>query len=611
MLLFCALLFFTQLDPSAELSNEANCGLFTILPDLCPSAEMPDVCSARNLLKQCSNNITRLSGESDNSSQVDNEVDAYCTSEEDSTQFLLVPSRQTFRLLSDKVLEFSTSIARAIAQLSKHFSWDRIAILADVSNRYFLLTAEEINRQVNLTSENFFQLRNKRSAIEDTLQAIENLRLKIIVVSLRPSITLNLLCMAHERNLVWPEYVWIVHSVDISAGCKGISLEGVVTVQINFMYTSLDQNDPLRELLSNTACLLTLNHCETPKSTIVFSQLINDILLPIFQFSSSKDSLMAVNKHSPFPSDLQPPLYSPTFLIVLYYVGNSISFALVTFSLVLYIYFRNEPVVKATSVSLSSMIYIGNYLLILHLFNLNSNLLPTLYKQDSRLHNCMCTLQACLNGLGIPLALIFSTLLVKMLRVYRIFSVQRKVSKFTSSDCALALYALLITAPNALICVLWVTIDPYSGTIDFSIENGFLVVTFLCVSNHAFVWTALLLVYFVTMTLLLIVMAILTRKIKYRNFKDTKKVAVLSFLLILTSVSAFFYWYLLRIIDADVTLIHTVLQVSSYCAILECQGFIFGPKLFPIIREKVLRKYYKAFSIPSSKPCTTTTTITA
>ena len=158
----------------------------------------------------------------------------------------------------------------------------------------------------------------------------------------------------------------------------------------------------------------------------------------------------------------------------------------------------------------------------------------------------MCTLHACLNGLGFPMALIFSTLLVKLLRIYRIFNVRRKVGKLTSSDSALALYVLLFAAPNAIICVLWVVSDPYTSTVSFSVENGFLVVTVLCVSKCVLVWVLLLLAYFIAMAVLLVIFSVLTCKVKYKDFKDTKKFIMLSFYLILTCVSALFYW--LRII---------------------------------------------------------------
>lgn len=121
----------------------------------------------------------------------------------------------------------------------------------------------------------------------------------------------------------------------------------------------------------------------------------------------------------------------------------------------------------------------------------------------------------------------------------------------------------------------------------FSIRDGFLLVSFLCISSYAIEWLIVLLIYIIIIAGLLITFAILTRKIKYKDFKDTKKVSMLSCLLMFTLASILSYWYLLRSINADVILILAVLQVGHYCIIFERMGFIFAPKLFPAIKEKL------------------------
>jgi hypothetical protein len=56
---------------------------------------------------------------------------------------------------------------------------------------------------------------------------------------------------------------------------------------------------------------------------------------------------------------------------------------------------------------------------------------------------------------GFPTALILSTVLVKLLRVYRLFNLKRMVSKITTSNTALTVCVLLLAAPNLLAVVFW------------------------------------------------------------------------------------------------------------------------------------------------------------
>ena len=149
-----------------------------------------------------------------------------------------------------------------------------------------------------------------------------------------------------------------------------------------------------------------------------------------------------------------------------------------------------------------------------------------------------------------------------------------------------------------LISLIWATADPYTSAVSFAISGGLLHIS---VSTYSLLWTLLLLVYTVIMSVFLILFAVLTRKIKYQDFKDTKKVSILSFLVVFQCASLLFYWYLLRIIGADVVFIHVVLQSGYCCTILECQGFIFAPKLFPVVKKKLMRRFYRLSHIPVPK----------
>ena len=168
----------------------------------------------------------------------------------------------------------------------------------------------------------------------------------------------------------------------------------------------------------------------------------------------------------------------------------------------------------------------------------------------------ICVFRVWIHGLGYPIALVLSTLLVRLLRIFNCYG---KLSKYTSGIIAMAVYALLITSPNGLICLVWSTSDHYLSEVIFPVRGGYVFVTEQCRSNHTIQWLLGLLIYLVVISLLLVVAGILTRNVKHKN---TKKVSALSFVVVFTLSLILSYWYILRIIGANVVLVHAVLLIA-------------------------------------------------
>ena len=515
---------------------------------------------------------------------------------------LVVLSSQVVRALSEYT---SLAIAKAIIELTGRFGWSRITIVADIADTYLLHTAEVFYRIANLSSDsNLLQLGDSHSEVKALVNKIDRFNLKIIVLSLRPQLVSKLLCGAFERHLVWPEYAWIVHSVEVREERCGdnSTLDGIITVKLKDSHAGKQQHCHHDTLLTDGEKPLHTDGIQYLDSCSISTAPLQTVISQQIGHEESIDNETAIVRSLPHPSDL-PPLYVATAYIALLYTATTVCFIICTIMLVLFVCFRNEPAVKATSVSLSILIFIGCYLMILYLYTRNSHRLPSLYKQSSRLRQYMCTSFTTLNGVGFPMALILSTVLVKLIRIHRLFKLKGRVSKFTTSNLALAVCALLLTLPNALISLIWSTVDPYTSAISFTVRDGFLHANADCVSTHSLRWALLLLVYILVLSLLLIVFAVLTRKIKYHDFKDTKKISVLSFLLVFTCVSTLFYWYLFNTIRSgpSYTFVNTALNVGHYCIILECQAFIFAPKLFPVIKKRLMYRYYSAANIPTPK----------
>ena len=84
-----------------------------------------------------------------------------------------------------------------------------------------------------------------------------------------------------------------------------------------------------------------------------------------------------------------------------------------------------------------------------------------------------------------------------------------------------------------------------------------------------------------------------TRKIRYKNLKDTKKVNALIFVLILTISITLSYWLVLRAIKLnDTVLDHVVLHIG-HIGVYELMGFLFMPKIYPLMKEKWFAKCSK------------------
>ena len=193
----------------------------------------------------------------------------------------------------------------------------------------------------------------------------------------------------------------------------------------------------------------------------------------------------------------------------------------VTSILVLFIYHRNKPEIKASSWKLSILLFIACYILC------TSMILMVLRSYRHHLVYCYILPILLFNGLNLFLI----TLFLKILRVYRIFHNRRlKDLGWQCSNGFLILGSIVLSAvPNACF-VLWYSLDgetlrEYSQMISGNSVRYFSIVQ-TCQSRTDEHLDSLLLVpylYLIIFALGNIVLATCTAK-TYRNLKDTKKV---------------------------------------------------------------------------------------
>jgi hypothetical protein len=257
----------------------------------------------------------------------------------------------------------------------------------------------------------------------------------------------------------------------------------------------------------------------------------------------------------------------------------------VTLILFCYIYYRNEPEIKATSVTLSLLMFLGCYVILFYM------LMAILYTQslvpsDSSFNICLALLWS--GATGVSLTLILATLLVKTLRVYHIFNHFGKVGKMYS-DIALLFYVLLLISPNIIIHTIWSIVDPYSADTIITEYPSFIVVEQRCYSKQILLWFCILYLNIEGLAVILIIVAVKTRKIHRENFKDTKKVNAFIFILLIVIYVISAQWLIFRSIGVKKGYASIPLHIGHVIIVVSCQGLLFIPKILPPLQRNVFK----------------------
>ena len=313
-------------------------------------------------------------------------------------------------------------------------------------------------------------------------------------------------------------------------------------------------------------------------------------------------------QNGPLPSskrviitDRASPLYTSFLSMCL-----ALCVVFVTFILVLYIYYHKEPEIKSTSSTLSLLMFLGCYIILFYL------LLAAIYTQSlvsstSPFNICMAL--AWLNISGVSVPLILATLLVKMLRVYHIFTLYGKIGKMCS-DTALLTYVLLLMSPCTLVLIFWSAVDPYTAETVIKERPGYTEVEQRCFSKHLLIWIGLLIVNLKALVVAILVVAVKTRKIRQTHFKDTKKVNAFLFIFLLLVFLTVSYWMILRSIGVKKGYTDIILHVSHIIIVLCCQGFLFVPKVIPPLRRSISKRYQLQYGSSQGSSKTHSTAVT-
>ena len=183
-------------------------------------------------------------------------------------------------------------------------------------------------------------------------------------------------------------------------------------------------------------------------------------------------------------------------------------------------------------------------------------------------------------------SLLFGTLCAKRWRVYRIFGTFASSIKRLGDNILISI-ALVPLLFDIIVNILWNIIDPWY----FSINHGTgLEVLATCSTSHEVIWAVCIAIPKGILTLIVLYLAIATRRVHKREFKQTKSINILIFsILVLIGIS------LPLFIILQFTMLPWAISVSyvSFCLlvlgpVVLCIVLLLLPPLIPPIKDKIL-----------------------
>ena len=214
-------------------------------------------------------------------------------------------------------------------------------------------------------------------------------------------------------------------------------------------------------------------------------------------------------------------LFFPPSLKYFTIAVTGVCYLFTTIVLLLFIYYRNQPEIKATSVWLSLCMLLGCYFILSGALN---HFITSGEKVRSRSRRVFaCNIITYFVSLGADL--LITTLLAKVLRIWRIFTLHGRTGKVWTYPSLLGFIGIVIAVKVVLLAI-WTIVDPYTKTDKEKLvhEDGFgSTYVQLCESEYYSIWLVLVYGYSAIIGLVLIGASLKTRKVKQENFKDTKK----------------------------------------------------------------------------------------
>ena len=253
--------------------------------------------------------------------------------------------------------------------------------------------------------------------------------------------------------------------------------------------------------------------------------------------------------------------------------------------LILLIYFREWPEVKATSPFLSTIMFLGCYLLSVGVM-FRTSCGVTRFDKDSGVYGILISMANFCESLG--LTLLVATTFFKLLRVHHFFSNMTLKLKHMWKSCSLLFLALslslLISSTFIIVDIVFPVHPSYFNQSEIVknvlIHRKTLQLFPAVLNTPRYVAFGFVLTYNVFFLVCILYLAFRTRKIEQKRFKDTKKINIFVVLLVVTLTLQF-------TLSIPLSLSHHywqgnfVFSVSNLFLALSVLVILFLPKLLP------------------------------
>ena len=280
-------------------------------------------------------------------------------------------------------------------------------------------------------------------------------------------------------------------------------------------------------------------------------------------------------------------LLNTVYAIYIYTVA-SLLFVFVTLMLCLMLGLHNTPQVRAMSPFLSLLIFLGCYqLLFASIFETIHQFIPQL---DPRTYTALCFLEYWSSQNGVNL--ITATVLTRLVRIYHVFTHFGKTGKLWQ-DRYLFFMILLISCLPDLVIILWIIVNPVQytegATYLLTETPPVKVISTECSSEYKDIFDLITVAYTMLLVFLLLVFAILSRKIDRNNFKDTKKISIFVFSYIFIGLTFQSIQRILHSLNRKNDAI-LVAALAQHLVVLLSQVFLIIPKVVPAFYYQLYKK---------------------
>ena len=539
------------------------------------------------------------------------------------------------------LLPSSQDLAEAVISLLNNLNWTRFGIVYAQSGyknyssfNYFHLS-KTLNSAIkerhdhNLQVSFYYELSGANVyEVSFFLQTLKSSEVHILVMLVPPHIATSVMQKVSDEGLVWPQYVWIfVHLeptaiflspvwenvifmscrlplIDSSNTSCAVSHNSSGTSYSSLLYDSvwglaLAWNNTLNNLpidvknlvskIQNSLHNLTI---EDKTRQVNFNKRINLKLNVTFikhnmahligQYSFSNSSISLDNSLlQPIPPDRFEfiVLGYPLIISIPLFLWLCFLFALVTMNFTLFLIFRKEHEVKASSVPLSMCIFVGSYLLLLT--STNSVVVSSLLGDREKIRHITCNVEQISASIGFDL--VVATALVRTLRIYHIFHHLGKLGKCWTDSRLVAIVVAIISIKLYLF-ILWISVDNNHVTDKIVFQSEAVPPYYLVIQNcycdYQDLWVIVVYLYTVVLIVLLFILAIKTRRVNHGDFKDTKKTSILVLCLLLLLLVVGFLWGILRQVGQTIAS-YVFFDLGYSLALFIIQISLFLPKVLP------------------------------